>query len=321
MNLKKPKVKIKKSSQPKPSSRIVAKVKTAKMPEIQIPDLVGTGEGLLGGLGVGGGTFMEIPEITTSLMGASQSSGTDLVGTYYDLKRKRNSNVNTIDRDIYYEIIHTFLKNGWDSSDLSRYYRLPMKMYMTALVVPVVPSSYAPIAFGDKDASEGRYWLVHYKGKIAHKEDITFRFWAAADFVLIVRFNGKIVVSSTYDNRNPWFFSHERIVGSMWTPTSPEHRKHIFGRNALASVGDWVTMKAGEQYDIEVIVSDEGGLAAAYLAVEEKGVDYEIGTQGCPILPVFRTAKLTHDQLDAIYEFLPSDENICLTNGPIFNDI
>ena len=51
MKLKKPKVKVQKSSQPRPSSRIVAKVKTRKMPEIQLPDLVGTGEGLLGGDG------------------------------------------------------------------------------------------------------------------------------------------------------------------------------------------------------------------------------------------------------------------------------
>lgn len=62
MKLKKPKVMVKKSSQPKPSSRIVAKVKTEKMPEMQIPDLVGTGEGLMGGLG-SGDEFMDIPEI------------------------------------------------------------------------------------------------------------------------------------------------------------------------------------------------------------------------------------------------------------------
>jgi len=89
MKLKKPKVKIKKSSQPKPSSRIVAKVKTAKMPEIQIPDLVGTGEGLLGGLGAGG-EFMDIPEIEVSTLGSSESVGNDLVGQFYDFKRARD---------------------------------------------------------------------------------------------------------------------------------------------------------------------------------------------------------------------------------------
>ena len=49
MALKKPTVKVKKSSAPKPSTRIVANVKMSPMPEINIPDIVGTGEGLMGG--------------------------------------------------------------------------------------------------------------------------------------------------------------------------------------------------------------------------------------------------------------------------------
>jgi len=136
----------------------------------------------------------------------------------------------------------------------------------------------------------------------------------------VVRLNGEIVVASTFDRRIPFRGSFENIVGELWTPTAPEHRQYLYGRNALASVGDWVTLKAGEQYDMEVIASDDGGLAAAYLMVEEKGVDYESGVTGGPILPAFRTAKISRFQLDAIYEWLPKDEMICLTNGPVFND-
>ena len=62
MNIKKPKVKVQKNSQPKPSSRIVAKVKSRDMPEIQLPDLMGTGEGLLGGSGLGG-EFLDLPDV------------------------------------------------------------------------------------------------------------------------------------------------------------------------------------------------------------------------------------------------------------------
>ena len=54
--------------------------------------------------------------------------------------------------------------------------------------------------------------------------------------------------------------------------------------------------------------------------VEEKGVDYEVGNAGGPILPAFRTAEISRSQLDAIYEWLPKDEMISLTNGPVFND-
>ena len=53
MRLRKPKTKLARTAQPKPSSRITAKVKTANISEMQIPHLAGTGEGLMGGLGGG----------------------------------------------------------------------------------------------------------------------------------------------------------------------------------------------------------------------------------------------------------------------------
>lgn len=83
MNIKKPKVKVQKNSQPKPSSRIVAKVKTRDMPEIQLPDLMGTGEGLLGGSGLGG-EFLDLPDVgEMTLFGGGITSGADLEVTFY----------------------------------------------------------------------------------------------------------------------------------------------------------------------------------------------------------------------------------------------
>lgn len=320
MNLKKPKLKIKKNSQPKPSSRIVAKVKTAMMPEIQIPDLMGVGDGILGGLGTSGDFILDVPE-TVSLMGSTKSSGTDLIGVYYDLKRTPTGNGRSIAGSAYLAEVYNFIRSGWDPSELEKYFHLPQKLYLTTLVVPVVPSSFAPISFGDTEAAEGGYWLVHYKGEIVHKEEITFRFWAAGDFFLVVRVDGKIVVASAWDTRDEYNGALKKVVGSFWTPRAAEHRQYIFGRDALASVGDWITLEPGVPKDIEILVGDEGGLACAYLAVEEQGVAYEISSQGGPILPAFKTAKITHDLRDVIYPFLPEDEMICLTNGPIFNDM
>ena len=58
MKLKKPKVKIRKTSRPKPTTRIVTMVNRARMPEIQLPELSGMGDGLEGGGGVGGFDMM-----------------------------------------------------------------------------------------------------------------------------------------------------------------------------------------------------------------------------------------------------------------------
>jgi len=51
MKLKKPRVKVKKTSKPKPTTRIVTKMNRASMPDIQLPEMAGMGEGLVGGLG------------------------------------------------------------------------------------------------------------------------------------------------------------------------------------------------------------------------------------------------------------------------------
>jgi hypothetical protein len=73
-----------------------------------------------------------------------------------------------------------FVKSGWRTSELARFYQAPKKIYATCLIIPPVLSSIAPSAFGDKDAS-GALWMVHYKGKISHRDGITFRFWCTAD--------------------------------------------------------------------------------------------------------------------------------------------
>ena len=47
------------------------------MPEIQLPDLEGVGDGLLGGTGFGG-EFLDLPEIAEiTLFGSEQSAGND----------------------------------------------------------------------------------------------------------------------------------------------------------------------------------------------------------------------------------------------------
>jgi hypothetical protein len=55
MKLKKPKVKVKKNAKPKSSERIVTKVTKANMPDIQLPELSGIGDGIGAGGGAGAG--------------------------------------------------------------------------------------------------------------------------------------------------------------------------------------------------------------------------------------------------------------------------
>ena len=320
MKLKKPKVKIKKSSQPKPSERIVAKVKTAKMPEIQIPDLVGSGEGLLGGLGTGG-EFMDLPDIPQiSAYGTSQYTGTELVGVYYDLKFSNTGRyTGQLSQDNYREHVRYFINHNLNPSLLSRFYRSPRKLYTKCMVMGLEPSAMAPTAFGmPDDMCEGGSWIVHYSGSLVHKDDITFRFWGAADEFLTVVVDGEMMFATA--------LSQERIDAVFQNDYSfPGMRKgYHWGNSNLVLPGRWITLKAGVPRKIELLIGDNpppGRVSQCMfiLAVEEKDVEYEKNYAGWPIFPVFKTSTLSHDELDCIYQ-ITEDGIVDCVNGPIFND-
>jgi len=319
MKLKKPKVKVQKSSTPKPSSRIVAKVKTAKMPEIQIPDLVGTGTGLMGGTGLGG-DFLEMPEIATiSQLGTTTSVGNDIVGTFYDFKRPRSGRPTSapLEKTDYMLRVNKFIEGGFRTASLAKYYRSPKKLYAQCLVVPPTDSTVAPAAF-DTDEAAGGSWLVHYKGKLVHKDGITFRFVCSADYFIVIRVDKEIVWGGVWNMENTRYEDFQTLVGGLYKP----NLSTIEGFMGMdrSSKGEWITLEPGVPKDIDIILGDEDGACGFIIAVEEKDVEYERGPQGYPVYPIFRTAELSHDMVDAIYKDLTPGE-VCVTNGPIFSDI
>ena len=139
--------------------------------------------------------------------------------------------------------------------------------------------------------------------------------------LLIVRVDGKIVVAGVWDRADESLGWFGQVVGSNWTPHAPEHRRYMCGRGQRCAVGDWITLEPGVEKDMEILVGDDSGNGAAYLLVEEQGVEYETSEQGGPILPAFKTTELSHDMLDVVYAFLAKNEMVCMTNGPVFNDL
>jgi len=311
MKLKKPKVKVK-TSKPKPTTRIVTKVQKASMPDIQLPEMSGMGEGLGGGVG----GFDMMPDLAdVTIFGAGQSIGNDFVGTYYDSKLDRKGRTLPVDVEgsDWRRLLNKFFRRDWDTSIFARYYRSPRKLYATSFVVPIIPSSMAPDAFGANE-SVGSLWMAHYKGQLVYKEAITFRFWGMADEFLAVRVGGEVVLALDW----PYPPLDRAIIGNIWDSKSADTHKYFLG-NSKSVVGDWITLEPGMPLPMEIILGDNGGSACFFLAVEVEGVEYERNRQGAPILPAFKTAELSHDQLDIIYNGLPVEE-VCLTNGPVFRD-
>jgi len=305
MKLKKPKVKVKKSSKPKPTTRIVTKVQKASMPDIQLPEMSGMSEGLDGGE-IG---FDMMPDLdTVSIFGSGQSIGNDLEGVLYDFKRRRDGKPHTVVMGAgeFYGHVEKFIRSGWKLSTLSRFYRSPNKLYTPSIMVSGVPSVLGPWAFNEPDVA-GYFYMLYYKGQLVNQKGGWFRFWGMGDNLMLVRVDGRVV------------FDYNNQFSQAW---DGEESKHSSMHMAYwpAFYGQWIDLEPGVPLEMEIIFGEyTGGLTAAMLCVEEEGVEYPRNFENGPMLPVFKTAELTRDQVDAIYEYL-NEDHYSVTNGPVFSD-
>jgi len=317
MKLRKPKVKVKKTSRPKPTTRIVTKVNRASMPDIQLPEMSGMSEGLVGGLG----GFDVMPDLgEASVFGSGQTIGNDFVGTFYDFTRDRNGRKTVMDAGKFITELRRFVKSGWKPSTLARYYRAPNKLYTTTFTFPPTLSSDAAEAFGEPQDDDRTYYCVamHYKGQLVYPEDIKFRFWGLGNEALVVLVDGKIVLNAAYPNDGRVFDS--AVLTPEWQTSSAKSRRYWMGVH-LSVVGDWITLKAGEPLDMEVLCADAiGTIFQSVLCVEVEGKEYgRSPDRGGPILPIFKTSPPSIDLMEAIHANLnPNDA--CVTNGPVFCD-
>ncbi len=317
MKLKKPQVKAPKSSRPKPANRIVAKTRMSNMPDIQLPELGGIGEGLGGG-GLEGLILMpEMEDI--AVFGSGQSIGNDFVGTFYDTKRDRRGRDISVSREGTLQTIVEFMRKGWNPAVFSPYYRSPRKLYATSFCIPTMPAAVAPEAFGEYGVL-GYAWAAHYKGKLVYHDDIRIRFWGQGDNLLAVRVDDKEVLIAPWPSWPGQTDVVAQFFTSIWQSSASENRKYPMGNN-YAVVGDWIDLKAGVPKDMEVLVSaPSGGLNTFILCVQVEGETYEKNPFGKgPRLPIFKTEEPGLDLIEQIWAGLdPGDA--CVTNGPVFKD-
>jgi hypothetical protein len=146
--------------------------------------------------------------------------------------------------------------------------------------------------------------VILYEGQLVHKDGITFRFHGSGS-LLIVRVGGNIVVSTGGDQT---YFS------SLWKSDDPDNR------DIYSTVGDWITLEPGVPMDMEVLVGNySGAYFSTKLLVEVKDAEYGEGRTRGPVYPIFKTAKLSRDEVDNIckdYYYGPES----ITNGPVFCD-
>lgn len=183
-----------------------------------------------------------------------------LIGILYDLKQTQKRERTQETEGTYRGVLIEFLRSDWDEAVLNRYFRVTRPVYATRINIRSMSADQAPRAFGVADIVEPRLWMVHYKGQIAAPADGLYRFSGRADDVIAVRLNGRLILVAGRPDCLP--------PASVWTsrePQGPRELRH----------GDWVSLRAGEVVDFDVLIGERpGGQFHAHLYVSKQGEAY-----------------------------------------------
>ena len=165
---------------------------------------------------------------------------------------------------------------GFNAGLLNRFFKADKPVYTTQIWIPNIPADLGPAAFGLGKVVQPKMWCVYYKGQVTAPESFTFHFVGAGDDVMLVKFNGKLVLDRCWYIRTNWRAMKNYDYGFSQIP------------NGFAK-GDAIQVEAGKTYPLEVMIGEQpGGFSFATLLQEVDGVTYDKDAKGNPILPVFR---------------------------------
>lgn len=311
MKIKKPRVKVKKASRPRSARRISVSSPVAA-PDIALPEMSGTGGGLGGGM-EGFTLVPDIPQMNPFGSDVSIESGNDFEGTFYCFNHRRDGKKTTVDRDTCQGIIRKFHNANWNDNTFGEYFRANRKIYTTFFMVPSFPSEFGPQAFGQSDDEryEWQHYCVVYRGKIAAPRDGQYRFWGSADTLIMIRINGKLVFEDSWD---------DNVIISDWRSTAEGNNSYHLTQGG-AVIGDWFELKAGESVDMDVLFYENGGSSGRgnlAICIEEEAEEYDVNSDGKPIIPIFKTAQIPEMLKEQIQYDLMRDD-VDLDSGPVFN--
>ena len=231
--------------------------------------------------------------------------GGALVGKFYDLKQLKNGTPSKLDEQNGFSGEIAKFVNGWNESTFEKYFVGPNPLYTTQIFIPKINSDQGPLAFGLGGRVQPKMWAVHYKGNVIPTESGTFRFVGMADDILVVRFNGRVVLdcgSMTPSGQPPQSFYAG--AGLQLDPKMGWYKG--LGR------GDPVQVNGGESYPMEVLIGEwPGGDFKAWLMIEKEGVQYEKDAKGSPILPIFKLS-------DSTVTHPVSEAPVFAKNGPVW---
>ena len=243
--------------------------------DINVNDLAaaGVGEALSGGGGAGMGSG------GGSMFGVRRGRGME--GVFYDFKQGRANRSRRLDDGAYLDILRAFVGSGFAERKISRYFRASDSLFAPHIFMPTVTAEAAPESFGVGDKVQARHWAAIYRAQVTAPKSGKFRFVGLSDDILIVRFNGKVVLDGGVYAVTPMprsrGYIYPGVDGNKWYSDFGYH------------LGEYFRVQEGEIYPVEILVGEvPGGSFFAHLMIEEDGVEYGEDAHGNPILPVFQ---------------------------------
>lgn len=333
MDLKKLKVPVKVKKIRQPKFNVSAPVKSPSMSSVSMPSI-----GKIGGGVEAMGSGLDSLGFTMrfdTLFGGDSGSGSELVGTFYDLKQKPSRMPVTMDDARYAATLREFLESNWDEKILGEFFQAPGKKFATAFMMPNMPAKTAPENFGVADVVEPKHWVIHYKGEFSAPETGRYRFVGMADDVLVVRVDREVVLDGSFqscattpdETTGLGVYSGSTKKIADWESDAPETGRFSMANNS-AFYGDWIALKKGKKVPLEVLIGEcPGGWFNCALLVEQEGQEYKtLNVQPIKtnrryfpggerkILPVFKMAPIP-DGLKRKMKVNPGEATF---EGPVF---
>ena len=228
--------------------------------------------------------------------GASTYNPQGLRGVFYDLKRRRQGGLSEIGKSVkglemgnaranrsFTQAIRAFTDSGLNPEMMSEFFRADTELFATTFFFPEMDAISAPKEFGVD--SEGRYWFVHYSGKVAVPESGRYRFAGSADNLLVVFIDGRPVLDASKPSNTS---------GTVrWTPSNTSEDIIYGAPEYVFRPGDWLSLSKGQVIELDILIGETpGGGFSAFLTIESDqiGVRYTKNSLGIPNYPLFRTA-------------------------------
>ncbi len=239
--------------------------------------------------------------------GMTQMIRGGLTGTFYDLKQDPQGKPTQMNPGKpYLEAVSSF-SSRFDESILRKYYSCPNPLHAPQIFIPMMRAAVAPAAFQVENQVKPAMWLILYKGTFAAPQTGTYRLVGYADDVMIVNVDGRVVLDGC---------RRDTKIASNFKPYQYIGKHHL--SNGEAVYGTWLHLNEGQNHDIQILVGERpGGGFAAFLLVQQKGVDYQNDTDGRPILPIFKLVNADDSSLQ-IKSNDPLISPSVAPNGPVF---